>query len=477
MRAAKILKRPGLWLLLVLAVGSALWAQPPRTEKPRTRILPNAPRYTGEVSVAFWNLEWFPGGPVAAAKISEQAIQNHLDAVTAILDEENPTIFIAAEVRNLSGAMRLNRNLRRPYPYVAVTDYQAENDKARESDANRQEHALFSRIAWREVWEVDFVGSLPPADDRPARGYIGATFLIDGEPLTIFGVHPKSNYMRPGEREPELTALKNVEKRERASRYLLEDIRRRGLDPLLDKIIVMGDFNTDLYAERFQGEKSLKMILHAGFYSNFDQLEPAARVTIPAKLGEPWPDSVFDYILSSVALGPLPVRVIQRGASRDAARSAGSPGHASDHYMIKAVLPLRARPQAELAAANPGRALPAGAPAPAAVREPATTPEPATAPEPATVDFVELARNRALWPREVALTERLTVPVVVGGRQYGTAELPVGTRVRLVEVLGEEIKIMHGETTVVVPARATDLEARLPASRGKSSTTPAVPAK
>jgi endonuclease/exonuclease/phosphatase family metal-dependent hydrolase len=465
------MKRPYSFLALLLALVSTVLAQDPRVEKPRTHVLDNPGVYTGEVSVAFWNIEWFPAGPAARDKVSATAIRNHVKAVAEILNDENPTILIACEIRNLPAAILLNEHLKEPYPYIAVTDYQADNSSPKESSANNQEHALFSRIPWTEIWEVDFVGSLPLTDDRPSRGYIGARFKIDGDDVTVFGVHPKSNYIRRGEKEPELTALKNVEKRERASRYLLENIRRRELDPLEDKIIVMGDFNTDVYAERFQGEKSLKMILQAGFYNGLDDVDSLLRVTIPAKKGERWPDSVFDYILTSVGLGQVPVTVIQRGATKDTAKGAGTPGHASDHYMMKAVLPLPdSHPPLVVEEPTPSMAQ-EETPEPAAVLETKAEPIPPpvvgkpVSPEPETVDWVELTKNKTDWPKEVMLRESVTFPAVSGGKQFGTVELSPGTKVKLLEVLSNQVKVAFEESTAVIPVEATDLEARVLAKR------------
>lgn len=181
----------------------------PRIEQPRTSISPQPDASTGMVTLAWWNIEWFPAGPKVDP--SATAISNHVAAVAKVLDRENPTILLACEVRDIDAVLMLNRILERPYGYVAVTDTDSDNRQP-ENHKNRQEIAIFSRIPWQDVWEVDF-GSLPDAPDRPARGFIGAAFQIGGRPVTIYRGHWKSNYIRCGETQPELTALRNVEKR------------------------------------------------------------------------------------------------------------------------------------------------------------------------------------------------------------------------------------------------------------------------
>jgi endonuclease/exonuclease/phosphatase family metal-dependent hydrolase len=304
-------------------------------------IQPDAPTHTGTVTFATWNIEWFPAEAGLKNDVTAEQIRTHMEAVAQLLDAENPTVLVASEVRAFADALALNKMLKHPYPYIAVTDYLAANAPGAEDGANKQEQAIFSRLPWKDVWEID-LGPLPWADNRPPRGFINATIRVRGANVEIYGAHLKANYIRPGTDKPELTALKNVEKRERGVHYLLEDIARRGLKPLTDKIIIAGDFNTDLYAERFAGDKSLRMILQAGFFNAFEGLEPAARVTIPTKNGEvggPFLDTTFDYILTSVGLGQLRATVVQRGASKNADVGPGSPGHASDHYMVKVTLP------------------------------------------------------------------------------------------------------------------------------------------
>ena len=153
--------------------------------------------------------------------------------------------------------------------------------------------------------------------------------------------HFKSNYVRWSDEQPELTALKNVEKRELVARLLLADLRLSGLEPMRDRVVICGDLNTDVYQERFQGERTVPGLVRAGFYNNLDDFPAGERVTIPAKQNDPnaFPDAVFDYILSSRALGRLPVRIVKEGAALRHGVGPGDVGHASDHYMVVVTCP------------------------------------------------------------------------------------------------------------------------------------------
>jgi len=81
------------------------------------------------------------------------------------------------------------------------------------------------------------------------------------------------------------------------------------------------------------------------------------------------------------------------------------------------------------------------------------------------VDLAQLARNRREWPAEVALTANVAMPLKIGGFNSGSADLPPGTKVKLLEVRGETLLVGYGSSSKTVPATATDLAARVLAAR------------
>src|SRR2546428_351332 len=54
---------------------------------------------------------------------------------------------------------------------------------------------------------------------------------------------------------------------------------------------------------------------------------------------------------------------------------------------------------------------------------------------------VLLPKDRSEWPPEVLLTGKTSFPAAVDGKQVETAELPVGTKLRVIGVQGEQIKV------------------------------------
>ena len=285
--------------------------------------------------IAYWNMEWFPGGMENATRDS---IYTQTEEVAKILNRQRPTILFASEVRNLKAAVRLNHQLDKPYAHIAVTDYWAENTDDYGSPRCKQEAAVLSDIPLTSVREID-LGRDDMVKPRITKGLLRVSFKAHGKRVVAYVCHFKSNFIRKEDRNPEETHLKNVEKREELARQIVLDIKRTGLNPMKDRVIICGDFNTDAYVEKFKGEKTLPILIRAGFHNNMDAIPPRSRITIPRKEGEPYPDGTFDYFLTSRGLGPVDVSVLQEGAGKHIDILPGMKGHASDHYMISFSLP------------------------------------------------------------------------------------------------------------------------------------------
>lgn len=82
-----------------------------------------------------------------------------------------------------------------------------------------------------------------------------------------------------------------------------------------------------------------------------------------------------------------------------------------------------------------------------------------------TIDLVLLAKHKEEWPGEVTLTEEISMPVVKGGQQRGIIVLARGTKLKLLELRGDQVKVAYGEASQFIPAKATDLVDRVLAAR------------
>lgn len=335
------MKKPALFLLLAAflsAPGSGQEAAGGlRFEKPFTHRLPgDPPRFEkSSLRLATWNIEWFPAGQRKSLK---QNVQWQIAAVSNIIQKIQPDILLTQETRNLGALVSLNNNLG-PGAFHALASswFYDENEERRLNDKVQQQTGVLSRIPWKDAWEVDFFQL--PAKNRPARGLLAASFELKGTSFTVYNLHTKSNHGA----EDDEGRRENYAKRLAHIQQLHDDLERRGLDPLRDKIIVAGDMNTDFFSPSFAEEQTLRELQSLGFTQTHAPEPSDRRVTLPGREGEPFSDGTFDYIFLSRGWGEhLPVaRVLQEGASKRMNVFGGDePGLASDHYPVYIDLPL-----------------------------------------------------------------------------------------------------------------------------------------
>jgi endonuclease/exonuclease/phosphatase family metal-dependent hydrolase len=268
------------FLIFLLLSGLQPLLESPRVMVP-AHVTGNTEQNDAPLSIATWNIQWFPGGNNAPQKKIAQRIQK----VSAFLREQNPTILFACEIRDLSSLQKLGL----PYPFIACTDFTPISD----SDPNL-ELALMSKIPWKEIWALDF-SSLSSSPNKPPRGILGAEFILpSGKKLTVYGVHLKSN--------KDDDASHDRLQRQQAMKYLEWDWKRRKLDPAKDNIIILGDFNTSLYDPAFKKETTLKNLLQQGFASSSNGISEDERMTIVPLQKKKLKGAEFDHIFFSSSL-------------------------------------------------------------------------------------------------------------------------------------------------------------------------------
>jgi nucleoredoxin len=76
-------------------------------------------------------------------------------------------------------------------------------------------------------------------------------------------------------------------------------------------------------------------------------------------------------------------------------------------------------------------------------------------------DIPDLTTRPDLWPREVTLTAPVEVPLVVNGKNVGTAALPVGTALPVTEINGANVHLTFNGSPVITASKNTDLLARV----------------
>jgi endonuclease/exonuclease/phosphatase family metal-dependent hydrolase len=311
-------------------------SSPPRLEPAHQFVVPDPtpPPTRDFIRLVSWNIEWFPAGQ---RRNSKEHVERQMEAVAGILKTIDPDILMTQETRNLGALIALNNRMNRFFGFLASSHYREENTARVDDDKVQQETGLMSRLPWRWVEEIDFQAMARPGM-KPTRGWLVASFEVNGFPFTIYNGHTKSNFGAVTAEE----RTRNYQNRLQAMFELRRDWALRGLDPKKDRIIVLGDMNTDLYAQEFADETTLRSLLAWGFRNAWHDVPLSERITCPSREGEPYPDGTLDYIFFSEAWGPqIPqARTLAEGASRRKDVYAGDePGLASDHYPVIVDIP------------------------------------------------------------------------------------------------------------------------------------------
>lgn len=289
------------------------------------------------IRLVTYNIEWFPAGQRPTSKAH---VQRHIESVAALLQKIEPDIVATQETRNLGALVALNNRMNRFFGFLASSHFREHNTVPVDDDLVQQEAGLMSRLPWLFCEEIDF-GAIPR--NAPTRGWLVAGFNVRGLTFTLYNGHKKSNFgaTDAGERQ------RNFNNRLTAMLELRRDWARRGLDPRTDRIIVVGDMNTDLFSDEFKDDHSLRALLSWGFRHTWEGVPPEQRITFPGKDGETFPGSTLDYIFLSNAWGPeIPrARAVAEGVSRQRGVFAGDqPGIASDHFPVVLDLPIPEAP-------------------------------------------------------------------------------------------------------------------------------------
>ncbi|MEI6278497.1 MAG: hypothetical protein WCQ16_03810 [Verrucomicrobiae bacterium] len=99
---------------------------------------------------------------------------------------------------------------------------------------------------------------------------------------------------------------------------------------------------------------------------------------------------------------------------------------------------------------------------PVATPTPEATPVAEATPAPeAPLDFAEVAATRTLWPKQVALVQQTSFPLIYNGKVVGQAPAPVGTLLQVVQVLPDptnpRVEVLFQNNREIVSASVIDL--------------------
>ena len=263
---------------------------------------------SSSITVAFWNIQWFPGyGPDASPWEEGRQIR----AVHADIARLNADIIGMEEVRDFEKAGLAVQ------PLSGFKVDVCANFPPREGQDIAQEVAIASRLqplsAWAEEWKS--AGPL-----LPPRGFAFAAYHIGRRRLLMFyAMHLKSN--RGEIRE-------NIAMREESVRQLQSHVA--AMEKAYSKLgtitwILGGDFNTSLDDKEFANETTLRRMINSGFSWAWQNTPVASRITLPP--GGAFPARCFDHIF-------------YKGATLRRASVVNTSLQSSDHRAIVATFEL-----------------------------------------------------------------------------------------------------------------------------------------
>lgn len=229
------------------------------------------------LTVAEWNLEWFPG---RSPTPTEEAKQKHMEAAQKVLKQLNPDIFMAEEIGDWDSFVKLVSVVPKLQVHT-VSAFKYGNSVARQQEAIASTFPPNS--TWSESWKK--------TEANPPRGMaFAALTLPNGKLLFVYCVHLKAN---GGD------SAANVAKREDSAKQLVThvaDMEKIYKTNNVFGVIVSGDFNTNQDNPEWKNEKTIPTLEQAGFYSTW--------TGVPAKDRLTWKGSgrfaatTFDWILT-----------------------------------------------------------------------------------------------------------------------------------------------------------------------------------
>ncbi len=276
-----------------------------------------------EITVTFWNVQWFPGRRPNASRAEET---RQINAVHADLAQLNSNIVALEEVRDWDHAALAVQ------PLAGFKVDVCSTFPPREGQKEAQQVAITSRLqplsAWSELWK-------PSGAVVPPRGFSFAAYQLGpGQLLLVYALHLKSNRGEIHE---------DIRIREESMAQLVSHMK--AMNNAYAKLgalswIVGGDFNTAPDEPRFGSEKTIASLRGEGFRWCWEGIPFNSRITVPGDLR--YPAASFDQIF-------------YRGASLLKAWVANTSPQSSDHRAVNVVFATKTSPDSK---SPPDRAQP-----------------------------------------------------------------------------------------------------------------------
>lgn len=233
--------------------------------------------------VVTWNLHLFPSGNFNLRKPKAEGA--NVAKAAAVLRRALPHIILLQEVRDSASCVALIDSLDTLNYRVAVCSKFLDKSGI----GTFQQVAIISRLPARQSYWKNW-STAGPID--PPRGFAYTQVIFENKPISVYSLHLKSNLAKNGQ-ENQLNILKRELSIEELLRRINAEPKGKGSVP---RIVVGGDMNTNGDDILFLSERTLTLLIGAGFTSCHQGLPAHERVTYPGR-GR-FPDATFDYIFA-----------------------------------------------------------------------------------------------------------------------------------------------------------------------------------
>ena len=256
--------------------------------------------------IGTWNLRWFPGGEAAANPLVAPAMRQQDEArqiaqAAAVVRSglcgrgaHERTVLFFQEVRDEAACTNLLAQIGAASGLRLACVSKFEVAKGR---AGLQQDCILTDLpildaGWSR-WRFPRGTKNTARTLLPPRGYAFA--LLDGGEdgvIACYCVHLKGNYGATTDAE----VASNRTRREQAAAQLVALTKKIRLDDgrRVTRVVIAGDFNTDVFDAAFAGERTIPTLTAAGYLNALASAAPDARATHPQFNGET--GGTLDYI-------------------------------------------------------------------------------------------------------------------------------------------------------------------------------------
>ena len=259
---------------------------------------------TNDVRISAWNMKWFPSGyPITEDKAPNPKQEaKRISSAARFIRWQQTDVALLEEMRDLATCEALisvptgtnSAPLKTQGWKVNVcSDFECPTN----APVPTHQNAIISKF---DAVYTNCVTWTPKDEVIPPRGFVCAVLDINGHLTGLIGLHLKSNFIEDECTNKVFEAQLNRKKRELSAAQVVafadELLEKEFNGRKVEDVFVCGDFNTSIFDEKYNGEKTVPTFLEKGYEDAHASLPTNnfKRATMPKSKW--YPPTTFDYI-------------------------------------------------------------------------------------------------------------------------------------------------------------------------------------